>query len=368
MVRRASAWVAIAFALLACSASDGAEDEPGAGDEASDDAAAETGGEGLLGDDCETTELLASSSRSFALNLRQAAADPRGIASSCGLTGPELFVRVRVDTRADLRLRARGREFTPQLAVLPPGCIAGELDEERPLACANDGLPITLSDLRAGTELLVVVGVRADDAALASDLSEDGLVDALDVELEIEQRAVLAEGERCEPLSPTRCETGTACIAEIEDEDSAVAIARCRRLAADSCAAPGELELSLTETTELVIASDELHSDAHSHACAGWRRPERVEQLRLPAELPETATLQVRVDDARVGLALRRSDCEPSTALACAPPSEDAAELSFGGDGSLAALAQAGADPLLFIELPRERDADIAVELELKLD
>jgi len=107
------------------------------------------------------------------------------------------------------------------------------------------------------------------------------------------------------------------------------------------------------------------------HACTGWRRPERVDRLELPASLPAGTTLIVRADDPRVGLALRGPSCAVEHALACAAdgaPSETV--LSWGGDGSLADMAAAGDSPWLFIELPRQ-DLDLGelgpIDIEVEL-
>jgi hypothetical protein len=244
-----------------------------------------------------------------------------------------------------------------------PGCIA---DDDRLLACGKE-LPITLFDIGPDAELLVAIGIAQDDPALVLAAPAEGEPDPLDFELTFVQRAVLAEGQRCGP-DQGRCEAGTVCLLAQHD---GVAEARCVRPPADSCVAPGVLVLPEPGSSLLLsIPPDEPHSDAHEHDCTGWRRPDRVDRLELPATLPSDASLFIRADDPRVGLALRGPSCAPEDALACMP-SDTGSEtvLVWGGDGELSALAQAGEAPLLFVELPRSDGAQpvgtITVELEI---
>lgn len=333
------------------------------GDGKSTEDDSETGEPSAIGSDCETTELELEAPTSLQATLRHAI--PSEIGNSCGATGPIVFARVRVSGRVDLTLEANGRAFDPKLAVLRPGCLATSADDDRLLAC-GDQLPVSLFDIGPDVELLVAIGIAEDDPALAL-TPELGELDPLDFELEFTQRAVLTQGQRC-GLDQGRCEAGTVCLVVEED---GVEEARCQRPPADSCAAPGTLVLA--EPGEVIVLSippDEPHSDAHEHECTGWRRPERVDRLELPATLPSDAVLVVRVDDPRVGLALRGSSCAPEDALACTP-SDIGSEsvLVWGDNGELSALAQAGEAPLLFIELPRSDGAlpvgEITVELEI---
>jgi hypothetical protein len=355
----AATWL---FAMLACRA--GADGEaPSSDGEESTGGESETGEPSAIGGDCETTELVLDVPTSLQATLRHAM--PSEIGNSCGTTGPIVFARLLVSGRVDLTLEANGRAFDPKLTVLRPGCLASSADDDRLLACGDD-LPVTLFDIGPDVELLVAIGIAEDDPALAL-TPEQGEPDPLDFELEFTQRAVLAEAQRC-GADQGRCEAGTVCLV---GEDDGVEEARCRRPPADSCVAPGVLVLpDPGETIVLSIPPDEPHSDAHEHECTGWRRPERVERLELPAMLPSEAMLVVRADDPRVGLALRGSSCAPEDALACMP-SDTGSEsvLVWGGDGELSALAQAGEAPLLFIELPRSDGAqpvgEITVELEI---
>lgn len=355
----AATWL---IATLACRAgADGDATSSDGGESSEGDS--ETGEPPAIGGDCQTTELVLEAPTSLQATLRHAM--PSEIGNSCGATGPIVFARVRVSGRVDLTLEANGRAYDPKLTVLRPGCLATSADDERLLACGGE-LPVTLFDIGPDVELLVAIGIAEDDPALAL-TPEQGEPDPLDFELEFTQRAVLAEGQRC-GLDRGRCEAGTVCLVA---QDDGVEEVRCRRPPADSCVAPGELVLPEPGSSIiLVIPPDEPHSDAHEHACTGWRRPERVDRLELPATLPTDAMLVVRADDPRVGLALRGPSCAPEDALACTP-SDTGSEtvLMWGGDGELSAFAQAGAMPLLFIELPRSDGpqpvGEITVELEI---
>ncbi len=362
--RRRATWLTAA----ALSAALGCRGEAPQGDEgeATEDGESETGEPATLGDECETTELLLAAPTGLQATLRNAT--PSAVGSSCGATGPIVFARVHVSGRVDLTLAARGERFDPRFAVLRPGCLPEPGEEDgRVLACGHQ-LPVTLFDIGPDVELLVAIGIAEDDPALALEVASAGEPDPLDFELEFSQRAVLSEGDGCGP-DRGRCEAGTVCLAvDVEG----VAQTRCVRPPADSCAQPGVLELPEPGSAiSLSISPDEPHSDAHEHACTGWRRPDRVDRLELPATLPGDAALHVRADDPRVGLALRGPSCAPEDALACTP-SDGGSEtiLVWGGDGELSALAQAGEAPLLFIELPRsdvggEPVGMITVELEI---
>jgi hypothetical protein len=360
--------LSLGLAVGAC----GSDNEPPASDESNDEQSetgessseeGETGEPPALGDDCQDTILRIEAPSTFEATLRNATPDEGGIAAECGLTGPSVFVEVTVHDRVDLQVSARGREYTPKLAVMLPGCSE---DPSRILACAET-LPTTLLDIGPALELLVAVGIDEADAALALPIPEDQQVDPLDFELRLEARPVLGEHALCGP-SHGRCESGTVCLPA--DEDGAE-IFRCRRPEADSCVAPGTLVVpSPGMAVQIEIAPDEPHSDAHEHACTGWRRPERVDRLVLPDGLGDTATLSVMADDPRVGLALRGPDCLPESALACAPATGngDGTSLSFAAPGQLAALAAASEGPLLFIELPREDDADPPATIHVSVE
>ena len=333
--------------LGACADSAATDSEADADADAEDESA--SGEPPAPGDSCEDTSLLIQAPTTLRASFQRATASE--LPGACGITGPTVFFRLRSEARVDLSVGVRGRESAPKLALLRPGCVSPELDPSRLLACA-DTLPVTLVDVGPRLELLLAVGLDQDDPALDLDPDFDpdaGELDPLEFELELSTRVVLAEGDRCDQPQ-TRCEAGTVCMDD--SGDTGDEIPRCQRPPADSCSAPGLSVLALDATSALEIPPDEAHSDAHHHSCTGWRRSERVERLELPSELPDGAQLRVRVNDGRVGLALRGPDCAPEHALACAPAAGgDETFLHWGGE-QLAALAAAGEAPLLFVELP----------------
>lgn len=354
--------------MLACEAEPPAESEAGAGAEEAEGEAggeeSETGDEPAPGDQCETTELSVSAPLELRGSLQRATAS--AVPGACEIDGPVVFYRLELPARVDLSANVRGREAEPKLALMRPGCVPAELDPSRVLACASE-LPTTLLDVGPSLSLILAVGLAADDPALLAPEfdAEAGELDPLEFLLELEVRAVLEEGERCDRLS-SRCEAGTLCL---DDEQGGPP--RCTRPPADSCVQPGSTSLELDVPALLEISPDEAHSDAHEHTCTGWRRPERVERLELPSELPANAQLRVEADDGRVGLALRAPSCAPEDALACAPAlGEQPTVLQWEGP-ALTQLAAAGEGPLLFIELPRADTAEapletVGISLELR--
>ncbi len=293
---------------------------------------------------------------------------PIGLDCGLGEGGPLGFVRVEVPVRADVIVRARGGQVVARVAVLQAGCASEALASERLLGCV-DALPVVIEDLRSGTELLLAIGAAVDDPGLASPPPGPGEFDPLTIELELSLRAVIDEGRTCSSALG-RCETGTLCLSELEADDGgdAVEVDRCRRPNAESCANPGELELlPVGESLVVMLATGEAHGDAHAHSCTGWRRPERVHRLVLPAEISPTARLEILADDPRVGLAVRAPDCLPDHAQACLP-----ADLEGGpfplilASGLLQTWAMQGVAPLLFIELPSdEAAATLALSLTI---
>lgn len=367
---RRPAWplalVFASFGALACASADEGEAASGE-DEAAEqgEGEGETGEEPAAGDICEVAPVAVSAPSSTRASLRNATPSP--IPAACGIDGPVVFFDVHVAARVDLAVGVTGREAATKLAVMRPGCLDTSDDPTRVLACA-DALPVTLFDLGPDASLSVAVGIGADDPALALEPADDP--DPLEFELALATRAVLAHGQAC-GLPNTRCEAGTVCSSEAAldpggresgetgDQDDAL---RCLRPEADSCTAPGTLTLELDVAHELVIAPDELHSDAHEHPCTGWRRPERVEQLELPPAIPPGAALVVRADDGRVGLALRGSSCLVEDTLACAAHgAPDETFLVWDGP-DLDTAAADGHTPLLFIELPRADPSDASLD------
>lgn len=367
---------ALALTVIACGGEEGDGQSSAADGQSNDDAPQDEGdsdtGEAPPppGDSCVDTPFIRTAPATFTASLRDMTPDPQGIGLACGITGPGMFLRVRVPKRADLTIAAQGHSYVPRVAVLAPGCIAEALDPSRLLACAEQ-LPITLEDLGPDRELLLHVGVDEAEPALALPLPEDpAALDPLEFRLTLSLRSVLEEGEQCLPAYG-RCEAGTVCMAVIEgDPGEEIEVLRCVRPPADSCVAPGELVLPAIGEAPLLLelSPDEPHSDAHEHACTGWRRPERVDRLLLPDALPDDARLRVRVDDPRVGLALRAPSCLLEDARACAPANVAGAVetvLEWGAPGELAELAELGTMPYLFVELAREDPQPITVSLEL---
>ena len=358
--------LAVGAPMLACGSGGDADNQAEAEAEAegSEESESETGEEPAPGDQCETTELSVSAPLDLRGSLQRATSS--AVPGDCGIDGPVVFYRLELPARVDLSASVRGREASPRLALMRPGCVPAELDPSRVLACARE-LPSTLIDVGPSLSLVMAVGLAADDPALLAPEfdAEAGELDPLEFLLELEIRAVLEEGERCDRPN-ARCESGTVCL-----DDEGGGPPRCVRPPADSCVQPGSTSLELDVPALLEISPDEAHSDAHEHACTGWRRPERVERLELPTELPASTQLRVQADDGRVGLALRAPSCAPEDALACAPAlGEEQTSLVWEGS-ALTQLAAAGEGALLFIELPRADAAEdpletIGISLELR--
>ncbi|PRP96312.1 hypothetical protein [Enhygromyxa salina] len=360
---RASLLTALTLLCGSGCGGDGGDDTDGEAAEAStseadDEAEAETGESAVApGDTCDAA-VLVKAPTTVTSSLRDATVSSLGseFGSSCGASGPVVYLRLEIEARVDLTIHARGRAYTPRVAVQLPGCVSAQDDPDRLLGCVDGPVPQTFMDLGPGAELLVTVGISADDPALELAAAEPGEPDPLDFELDFDLRAVLGEGQAC-GSGQGRCEAGTVCLAS---DDGGFEVERCHRPPADSCVEPGQLAIpdpgpDPGAGVTIMIDPDEAHSDAHEHSCTGWRRPDRVEQLLLPAVLPVDATLVVRADDPRVGLALRDPSCLPELELVCSPAQPGAAQtlLQWGGDGELSAMAEAGQAPLLFIELPR---------------
>lgn len=354
-----------ALCFAACSLGCGggeAEEDVSTSDASSEES--ETGEPPAPGDSCEDTLLRVEAPATIRASLQRAT--PSQI-PGCGIDGPVVFMHLRASSRVDLSAHVRGRAAQPKLALMRPGCVSESADPSRILACA-EALPTTLFDLGPGVEMVVAVGLAADDPALAAPEfdPEAGALDPLEFELELDVRVVLEEGDRC-GQAKTRCEAGTLCMDASEPGEAAAP--RCVRPEADSCVSPGTSVLELGQPTLLEIPPEEAHSDAHEHACTGWRRPERVERLELPSSLPEGTQLRVRANDGRVGLALRGPSCDPQQALACAPAAGADETFLQWGDASLVELAASGQAPLLFVELPPDTALEpldaVSVSIEL---
>ena len=275
-------------------------------------------------------------------SLRNKTADRGG---ACGRGGPDAFVAVSVPRRADVQLSARGVGFVPVVGARSRCELSWAATQ---LSCTQ-GVEGWALDMPAGSTLLVSVGIDPEDPALAS-TPEPGVADPLDFVLDVQMRAVLLEGEPCEPASRGRCVSGTACL-PVEQGDG-FEVARCVALPGDTCASaiPVALERG---TTMVIVEDDVVHTDAHVHTCGGARRPERVLALGLPTGLEPGAQLEVRTDAPDVVLALRGPGCAADQELACA------ADSAAGTLAVVEDLAAVGSPSLfLFVELPRSAQVD----------
>lgn len=253
---------------------------------------------------------------------------------ACGEGGRDVFYKVQVPFRADLRVEAFGVGFVPRVGLLPQECLP-----DREFSCA-EGLPALVPDVPAGSEVVIAIGIDPDDPALEGPSEfDDPLAFAVDVNL----RRVLMEGEFCLPPQRGRCVSGTACLPGEDDEPGEEAF-RCRAVPGETCAEPIDWDAG----DPLVIDSSEVHSDDHDHSCTGLRRPERVMRLSLGAEVDGAGALEISSDRSDVGLALRAPGCFEQDEIACtAEGSTQTIELVDPGGYRLA-----GVDPLLFVELP----------------
>src|SRR5262245_1512470 len=153
----------------------------------------------VLGDVCQNAPVVGSGR--FVASIYNAASDVNG---ACGEGGPEVFVRVATDMRADLELEVLGSGFVPRLGVLGNAC-SGDWASEG-IACTR-GLPATVLDVAAGGSVVIAIGVDPGDPVLKKAGSDHDLAFALDVGV----RPVLAAGERCGQPGLGRCESGSAC-------------------------------------------------------------------------------------------------------------------------------------------------------------
>ena len=95
---------------------------------------------------------------------------------------------------------------------MPTDCVAG-----RELVC-TEGLPVTLTDVPEGAELLVSIGIDPDHPLLDGAAPEDGSADPLDFEVDLFVRRILDDGDLCQPDTLGRCMTGSACLQDPVDD------------------------------------------------------------------------------------------------------------------------------------------------------
>lgn len=302
------------------------------GDDGGDEQATETGGmpQELRPSDLCTEAPIVSAGR-WPGTLALASGEFGGV---CGEGGRDVFFKVSVPFRADLRVEAFGVEFVPKVGLLPQECLP-----DREFSCAQ-GLPALVPDVPAGSEVVIAIGIDPDDPALdGPSMSDDPLAFAVDVNL----RRVLLEGEFCLPPERGRCVSGTACLPGEDDPPGQEAF-KCRAVPGETCAEPIEWD----GAEPLVIEGAEVYSDEHDHSCTGLRRPERVMSIALGPEVDGATALEISSDRADVGLALRAPGCFEEDEIACvAENTSERIELPDPGG-----YRQDGIDPLLFVELP----------------
>ncbi|HET6582627.1 MAG TPA: hypothetical protein VFG69_04255 [Nannocystaceae bacterium] len=290
----------------------------------------------VAGDRCESPLVVRPGVRTGTLANAQSDAE-----NVCGPGGPDVFVQVEVDRRADLIVDARGEGFVPFVGVVE-SCSFGAA----PLGCVQ-GVPMTVLDLPAGAAPIVVVGIGDGDPALADESGGREFV------LDLRLRAVLAAGEACMPKDRGRCEVGSACL---PDRD---AVAHCTVLAADTCATAEPHVLALGESTSITVDPGQPQTDAHEHGCTGARRRDRVLRVDLPEVLPPATSLRIGTDAADVGLAVRSASCLADDELGCAAPEPDGLVLVV--PDLLASLGNERA-VYVFVELPLDPVGDDEID------
>lgn len=217
---------------------------------------------------------------------------------ACGEGGPDVFFRVAVERRSDLRVSAVGDGFTPRVGVFGNDCAVRF--EDSGLLCTS-GVPGWVTDVPAGAELYVAIGASQSEI----DASGDGAF-----RLDVQARDVLALGEGCSDEAWGRCEGGTTCAVLAGTEEPAV----CVSIPGDRCGNPIAVDVA-RGATALSIEPGELHTDAHRHTCGGDRISERVYRLEIPAVSAE-ATLRIEGERVSV-LAARGPTCLTEEERAC---------------------------------------------------
>lgn len=346
-------WVAVGAAWGCSKAGGGAAD---AGSEGGSDGGTTEGP--LLAetvspsDECSDAPLVAQGR--FSGTLRDRTPDA-AIGGVCGGGGPDVFLRISVPLRADLRIEARGNGFTPRVSLAPTGCLAGPM-----LACGADGI-LAISDLGEGTRLDLAIGVDAASFVALSDLAAPtgGDDDPLDFEVDVAMTRVLAEREVCKPTGRGRCASGTLCMlapkmddAGDEGDEDAAGIERwvCTDVPANRCEDPELVTVKLfADAGALSIDPDQPQADVYRHSCTGEGTRERVLRLVLPPSLGPRDSLQIWSDRPEIGLALRAPGCLASDELDCSLPSPAGSRVTIVAPDELQRM---GVQPYLFVELP----------------
>lgn len=231
---------------------------------------------------------------------------------ACGAGGPDVFFRIGVERRSDVRVSAVGDGFTPRVGVFGNDCAVRF--EDSGLLCTT-GVPGWVSDVPAGAELYVAVGASQSEI----DDSGDGAF-----RFDVEARDVLSVGEPCSNEAWGRCEGGTTCMVPAGTREPAV----CTSIPGDVCGNPITVEVARGGTA-LSVESGVIHTDAHRHTCGGDRISERVYRLELPAVSAE-ATLHVEGERVSV-LAARGPTCLTEQERACDSDLEGSAAINLAG-------------------------------------
>jgi hypothetical protein len=253
----------------------------------------------------------------------------------CGSLAADGFFRYRVKIRSDVTLSVRGERFLPVLGVVSGRCPGGSA-----LACSlEDGVlddddprrvRVKVEDLRAGTELSLVV-------AIESDVLQSLDPGPLDAELVVSSTPVWGAGERC----------GSICDA---------ATSTCVEVMGASCAWPRVVDVS--GDGEVVVDVPVGLGRAHPAECEGASAlaPDGTRSVVLRLDLaPElagassTARLRLTATAPVRALDLRTPTCEATHRVACA--SDDAGgSLTIELD-DLAARAARHERPALVVEV-----------------
>ena len=231
---------------------------------------------------------------------------------ACGEGGPDVFFRIAVERRSDVRVSAVGDGFTPRIGVFGNDCAVRF--EDSGLLCTS-GVPGWVSDVPAGAELYVAVGASQSEI----DDSGDGAF-----RLDVQARDVLPVGEPCSNEAWGRCEGGTTCMVPAGTLEPAV----CTSIPGDLCGNPIAVEVA-PGATALSVESGVIHTDAHRHTCGGDRISERVYRLELPAVSAE-ATLHIEGERVSV-LAARGPTCLTEEERACGSDLEGLATIDLTG-------------------------------------
>jgi hypothetical protein len=292
----------------------------------------------------------------------------RNLGGACGASGPDAFFKVPVPLRADVGLEAFGVGFTPRVGAVFGECAADW--ENRGLLC-TEGIAGWITDLAAGTDLYVSIGVDPEDPVLDASAPEEG-PDPLQFALDVTIRRVLEPGQLCMPSTRGRCVVGSACLPGAADgdgtgtstgtggdgtgtsskteQDDATGDSswRCVSLEADTCVNAQTVAVG-AEGITFPIDPGWVQTDAHYHSCAGARVAERVYRLELSPGMEPGSALEITVDEPEAALAVRLPGCTQAEEVTCQEPEATGAHLTIDDADALAA---SGVSPHLFVEFP----------------